>query len=203
MSSAISSSSSLSQFSASKVWYALVPLLLLMLATRSSHFATAWSLPDASRAVFFLGGFYLARKYFAVFIGTAIAMDFLSMALGGSRACLSPGYPLIVPAFALLWFGGHLLSSNQELRKVEGRDLMFFVKAAAYWWVCASLAYAMTGAGYYFLSGKFADPTLGGWFERLQTWYAMFVAQPMLYLVAAAVVHFAVTQATRARTAHH
>lgn len=194
MNNAISSSPSLSQFPASKVWYALVPLLLVMLATRSSHFATAWSLPDASRAVFFLGGFYLARKYFGVLIGTAIAMDFISMALGGSRACLSPGYPLIVPAFAVLWFGGEML------RKVQSRDVLFFAKAAAYWWVAATIAYAMTGAGYYFLSGKFADPSLSGWFERLQTWYAMFVAQPMLYLVVAAVVHFAVTQVTRERS---
>lgn len=198
MNSAISSSTSLSASSsqsASNAWYALVPLLLLMLATRSSHFASAWSLPDASRAVFFLGGFYLSRKYFGVLIGTAIAMDFISMALGGSRACLSPGYLLIVPAFAALWFGGELL------RKVVGRDLMFFVKAAAYWWVAASISYAMTSAGYYFLSGKFADPSLIGWIERMQNWYAMFVAQPMLYLVAAAVVHFAVTQVTRTRSA--
>lgn len=188
------SSSSYSQFQASKAWYALIPLLLLMLATRSSHFAGAWSLPDASRAVFFLGGFYLARKYFGVLLGTAISMDFISMALGGSRACLSPGYLLLVPAFAGLWFGGEML------RKVENRNAMFFVKAAAYWWVAATIAYAMTNAGYYFLSGKF-DPTFSGWLARMQTWYALFVAQPMLYLIAAAAVHWVVTQATRTRLA--
>jgi hypothetical protein len=105
MNNAVSSSPSFSSFAATKVWYALVPLLMLMLATRSSHFASALSLPDASRAVFFLGGFYLARKYFGVLLGTAIAMDFISMAMGGSRACLTPGYLLIVPAFAVLWFG--------------------------------------------------------------------------------------------------
>lgn len=192
MNNAVSSSPSFSSFAATKVWYALVPLLMLMLATRSSHFASALSLPDASRAVFFLGGFYLARKYFGVLLGTAIAMDFISMAMGGSRACLTPGYLLIVPAFAVLWFGG------EWLRKANSRDFMFFVKAVAFWWVCASISYAMTSAGYYFLSGKFADPSLPVWFARMQTWYAMFVAQPMMYLIAAAVVHFGATRASSA-----
>ena len=38
-------------------------LALLIAATRFSHTGTAWLPPDASWAVFFLGGFYLAREW--------------------------------------------------------------------------------------------------------------------------------------------
>jgi hypothetical protein len=36
-------------------------LLTLLLATRGHHFASAFSLPSASWAVFFLAGFYLTK----------------------------------------------------------------------------------------------------------------------------------------------
>ena len=39
-----------------------VALATLMAATRFNHFGSAVSLPDASLAVFFLGGLYLSRS---------------------------------------------------------------------------------------------------------------------------------------------
>ncbi|MBM3153552.1 MAG: hypothetical protein FJZ96_15320, partial [Chloroflexi bacterium] len=43
-------------------------LLAVMLATRFHHFGDALHLPDASWALFFLAGFYLARVWLPVLL---------------------------------------------------------------------------------------------------------------------------------------
>ncbi len=179
----------------SNALYKFIPLALLMLATRFYHVGSAWHLPDASWAVFFLGGFYLARKFFPLLVLEAVAIDLTFFAMGGSQYCLSNAYGFQLPAFAALWFGGALL------RKNTARDVMFFVRGVAYWWVAASVAYLCTNASFYFLSGKHADPTLANYFSHAKIWYAMFVTRPMLYLIVAVLVHFAVVQAARLRLA--
>lgn len=173
----------------------LVSLMLLMLATRFFHVGSAWRLPDASWAVFFIGGFYLSRKYFLLLLIEAVAIDFAFFVMGGSQYCLSAAYAFQVPAFAVLWFGG------ESLRKIEARDAMFFVRGVAYWWVSASAAYLFTNASFYFLSGKASDPTIVNYFSHAQIWYAMFITRPMLYLILAAMTHFAIAQAQRWRLA--
>ena len=180
---------------ASNPLYALLPLMVLMAVTRFHHIGSAWHLPDASWAVFFLGGFYLSRRYFPLLLAEAVAIDFIFFAMGGSRYCLSAAYGFLVPAYAALWFGGELL------RRVELRDVMFFVRGAAYWWVSASLAYLFSNASFYFLSGKAADPSIVNYFAHAKIWYAMFVTQPMLYLVVAALAHFTAAQVSRLRLA--
>lgn len=180
--------------------YTLLPLMLLMVATRFYHIGSAWHLPDASWAVFFLAGFYLARKYFVLLLVEAVAIDFIFFALGGSQYCLSSAYGFLVPAYAALWFGG-LLLREEGLRKIETRDLMFFMRGAAYWWVSASLAYLFTNASFYFLSDKAVDPTIASYFSHAKIWYAAFVSRPMIYLVATVLAHFAAVQASRLRLA--
>ena len=44
-----------------RMWLVVAGLILVMAATRFNHFGSAVSLPDASFAVFFLCGLYLAR----------------------------------------------------------------------------------------------------------------------------------------------
>src|SRR3972149_10428042 len=59
-------------------------LALLMAATRFHHFGSATHLPDASLAVFLLGGFYLSRAgWFAGYLTGAALIDYLAMAYGG------------------------------------------------------------------------------------------------------------------------
>lgn len=169
----------------------LLPLLLLMLATRFHHIGSAWHLPDASWAVFFLGGFYLRRAQFPLLIAAAVAIDFSFFALGGSTYCLSVAYGFLLPAYAALWFAGEWLSRQRE------HNARFFALAAACWWVSASVAYLLSNGSFYWLSGRAVDPSLGHYVAQAQIWYAPFVARPMFYLIGAALVHFSVVQARR------
>lgn len=180
--------------------YRFIPLALLMLATRYFHIGSAWHLPDASWAVFFLGGFYLRRALFAVLVVEAVAIDFAFFALGGSTYCLSAGYWFLLPTYAALWFAGRMLA-NTGLAKIPQYNARFFALAVAYWWVAASTAYVISNASFYWLSGKAVDPSLSHYIEHAQIWYSAFVSRPMIYLLAAALVHFSVVQMQRSRAA--
>lgn len=172
-----------------------LPLALLMLATRFHHIGSAWHLPDASWAVFFLGGLYLRRAAFGLFAVEAVAIDFAFFAMGGSTYCLSSAYPFLLPAYAALWFAGERLSRFTE------HNMRFFAVAACYWWAAASVAYLLTNGSFYWLSGKAAESSLSGYIQNASIWYSAFVTRPMLYLIVAAITHAAFVQMQRARLA--
>ncbi|WP_411014310.1 hypothetical protein, partial [Salmonella sp. s50237] len=73
----------------------LLLLAVLMAGTRADHFGP---LPDASWAVFFIGGFYLAawtRAAFPALMALAVAVDWLVISASGQsfwqHYCVSPG----------------------------------------------------------------------------------------------------------------
>ena len=88
-------------------------LAALMAATRMNHFG---AMPDASWAVFFLGGAWLARDTrwaFPALMALAVLVDYLVIRAAGldfwSHYCVSPGYWFLLPAHLSLWAGGALL----------------------------------------------------------------------------------------------
>ncbi|MEY4358035.1 MAG: hypothetical protein RL469_1361 [Pseudomonadota bacterium] len=85
----------------------LMALVLLMGATRLGHFGEYASPPDASWAVFFLGGLWLRKlRIFALFFGLAFATDLAAVALGTPADCFSPAYAFLIPAYGALWVAG-------------------------------------------------------------------------------------------------
>lgn len=87
-------------------------LALLMGLTRLGHFSELSRLPDASWAVFFLGGLLLRdARLFVAFLGLAWAVDIAAVALGTPADCFSIGYAFLVPASAALWWSGRASSA--------------------------------------------------------------------------------------------
>ena len=84
-----------------------VPLAIgfvaLMIATRFHHFGTALHLPDASMALFFLGGLWPRRHLaFAAFMALAVLLDWVSVSYAGvSDFCVTPAYSFLLPAYAV------------------------------------------------------------------------------------------------------
>ena len=65
-----------------------VLLALALFATRMEHFGTPVSLPDASLAVFFFAGLWLAhRSAFLLLLGVAVATDYYAFARSGVSGC--------------------------------------------------------------------------------------------------------------------
>ena len=85
-------------------------LALVMAATRANHFG---AVPDASWAVFFASGVYLAghqRWAFPALMALAVLVDYLVITASGlsfwTHYCVSPGYWFLLPAHAALMAAG-------------------------------------------------------------------------------------------------
>ncbi|PWB58535.1 MAG: hypothetical protein C3F18_02285 [Nitrosomonadales bacterium] len=162
-------------------------LVLLMALTRSHHWAALHSLPDASWAVFFLAGVYLRSLWIApaLMLGAAL-IDYAAITWGGvSSFCISPAYWLLVPAYASLFLAGRVYARHHRLAWSALPWLLVFTLAGA---LAAEL---FSSGGFYFLSGKFAEPGLGEFIPRLVKYFPRMLSTMAAYLGLAALIHIA------------
>lgn len=189
-----------------------VILALVMTATRVNHFA---ALPDASWAVFFVGGFYLSadrgapfgvfgggsvRWAFPLLIALAVLIDFVVITSAGidfwSHYCVSVAYWFLLPAYFAMWLGGALLR-----RMYTGLGLRELGALAALLVASVSICYLVSNGSYYWLSdtwmagGKLRS--FGGWLENLGDWYVPYLRTSAMYVAIAAALHVGVVIAAR------
>ncbi|MGE0081935.1 MAG: hypothetical protein AB7U81_11615 [Thiohalomonadaceae bacterium] len=175
----------------------LVTLVLAaaMALTRSHHFADLVHLPDASWAVFFLAGFYLASgRAFAALLALAVISDFAAITFGGvSDFCISPAYGFLVPAYGMLFLAGRWYGGRYRLTLATLSALLVSVFSGTL--ACELLS----SGGFFFFSGRFADP---GWSEfghRLALYFPGALESVMLYLGMAMLVHVTLTMSAKRR----
>jgi hypothetical protein len=177
----------------------LLILSLGMLATRFGHFGSRWSLPDASWAIFFAGGFYLSRYWrssFAWLTILAVSIDLTIINFYGvSNYCVTAAYAFNLPAYAVLWLGGVWLQ-----RHVRG-ELADLVRLSASAFIAVSACFAITNGSFYWLGGRVRGMSLAGWFENFGDWYASYLGNALLYIAIAAVLHVAFRPDARAANA--
>jgi hypothetical protein len=155
-----------------------------MLLTRGSHVLTQISLPDASLALFLLGGLLLKRwAWFAAFFGLATFIDFGAAALDPVQGfCLTNGYWGLIPSYAALWFGGLWLSKQANAFS----PLRFAVVSLG----ATFAAFVLSTQTYYLFSGRFPAQGLveslkHGW-EYLPDWMGVNAAYFGLVLMVVA-----------------
>lgn len=175
-------------------------LVLVMAATRVNHFG---ALPDASWAVFFLGGFWLrgsARWAFPLLMAEAVLVDFFVITGQGqdfwSHYCVSVAYWFLVPAYFSMWLGGSWLA-----RHVHALDLRAFGLLAGSLVVAASVCYLISNGSFYWLSNSVPQPrSFGAWGANLADWYLPYLRTSAIYVAIGAVLH--VTVASLVSTLH-
>ena len=163
-------------------------LTLVMALTRSHHWATLHSLPDASWAVFFLVGVYLRALWIvpALMLGAAL-IDYVSITwFGVSGFCVSPAYWFLVPTYAALFLAGRVYSRHHSL---SWSSLPWLLGCAL---VGAALAELFSSGGFYFFSGRFAEPGLSEFVSRLVKYFPGMLSTMVTYLGLAAVIHIVV-----------
>lgn len=158
-------------------------LAVLMAATRFNHFGSAVSLPDASFAIFFLGGLYLARyarvstAAFIMLILEAGSIDFYSTSIQGvSDWCMTPAYWFLIPTYGSLWLAGRWFALRHTL---EGRGLVWLAFTA---WAASSFAFIFSNAAFYMFSGNFADMSAVEYMSRVTQYYGSYVSAALLYI---------------------
>lgn len=166
-------------------------LVLMMLLTRSHHWASIHSLPDASWAIFFLLGVYVRALWVVpALIAASVVIDYVAITWGGvSDFCVSPAYWLLIPAYAVLFAGGRFYARGHRL------SVMGLLRLVGVALIVVAVAQLLTTGGFYFFSGRFADPTLAGLMLRLEKYFPPMLGTFALYLGVAVAVHLAVAAA--------
>jgi len=160
-----------------KKYLTLFSLMLLMALTRSSHFGSAFSLPEASLAAFYLAGIFSGGLMsFVVLLVEAGLLDYISITqFNVSDYCISPAYVFLIPTYATLFIAGKWSAkyASFSLRDVA-MQLTYIV-------VASSIAFLISNGSFYFLSGKFADLSWLQYSERVAQYYSPYVSSTLIY----------------------
>lgn len=169
----------------------LLALAVLLVLTRSHQFG---ALPDASWAVFFLGGCHLraqTRWAFVLLMALAALVDAVVISASGldfwQHYCVSPAYGFLLPAYFSLWLAGAWLAPRLQRR--WGGDTLLQTALALL--LGHGLCYLISDASFYWLGGRMPDPDPGVWLRQLPRWYPSFLASTVLYVVPGMALHAA------------
>ena len=132
----------------------IVSLAIVMFLTRGSHITTLYALPDASLALFLIGGIYLKQvRFFIALFLVGLFIDFGAAALDPKLGfCLTRGYWGLIPTYAVLWVCGFYLNQRERLQK-----LSVFIPIVS---IAIVLAFIISTQTYYLFSERFGNPNL-------------------------------------------
>jgi len=161
-------------------------LAAAMWLTRSHHFATLTSLPDASWAAFFVAGLLGTRwPVPAALLLNAVVIDYLALLGGVSDYCVTPAYPFLAPTYFALWAAGSwaALQPPASARSIARTALALAIGVAA--------AFLISNASFYALAGYFdAMPALR-YAESVARYFPSFLESTAIYTLVAVLVSFA------------
>lgn len=169
------------------IWV-VAALVSLMAMTRYNHFGSSVSLPDASYAVFFLGGLYLGRMrsalaVLALLLVEAVLVDYYAINFRGVSAwCVTSAYGFLVFAYASLWFVGRWYAPRHNLT-AKGLLGLFAAAAAA-----GSLAFVIANVSFYLLAGYFGSMSVTEYISRVAHYYVSYVEVAVIYIGCAVIV---------------
>lgn len=164
----------------------LLALMALMLATRYHHFGTVLHLPDASMAIFFVAGFYLAGTVaLPLLMLEAGLIDYIAITMAGvSDFCVTPAYSMLVVAYGVLWYGGAFYA-----RKFYRPQRSAVLPAALVALASCLLSFLVSNGSFYWIGGHQADLSLAGAVASFLKYMPSFVSVAMAYIAAFGVVH--------------
>ncbi|MFT4249338.1 MAG: hypothetical protein QM581_15110 [Pseudomonas sp.] len=172
-----------------------IALMIVMVATRFNHVGAWLHLPDASMAVFFLGGLYLRSHWrFGVLLVLAFAVDWAAIELAGvSDFCVTAAYAALPVAYGVLWYAGRGFASR----------LVATPAVLALAWgigvIAAALSFLISNGAFYWLGGRYAEPHLAEYLARAWQWGPLFVRTSAGYLAAALVLHYFIARVGASR----
>lgn len=152
-------------------------LAALLAVTRVGHFGSTVSLPDASLAVFLLGGLWLGGRghglgyelgYFAALMTLAFGIDvYLAQTAVQAGWCLTPAYGGLVLTYALTWGAGRFMARQQGLTSLRFALLSLGTVAAAFllsnlsFWAFSGYFGELGGVDYASAVARYFPPYLG------------------------------------------
>ena len=148
--------------------YIFVFLGLVMLLTRGDHLLTSVSLPDASFALFLIGGMLLKKpKWFISLFILSVVIDLATLATNSAyQIPINFGYWGLLPSYGIMWFFGLCIANTNN-----------FLKFMAFGVIATLMTFVISTQTYNLLSGTFPDITIR---ESIQTGWE-YLPQSFIY----------------------
>jgi hypothetical protein len=166
-------------------------LVLAMALTRFNHFGSSVAMPDASLAVFFLGGLFLAkfsgaRWVFVALLMEAALVDYFAITMDGvSDWCVTSAYGFLAFSYGAMWYAGSWFAPRHTL---TARNLLGLFTIAA---VASTLAFVIANVSFFLFSGRFAEMSAYEYISRVAQYWWSYVAIALLYVACAVAIQMA------------
>jgi len=143
-------------------------LFLLMALTRGSHLLTSVSLPDASFALFLIGGMLLKKpKWFISLFVFSVVIDLVTLSMNITyQIPINIGYLGLLVSYGIMWGFGSRIANTKS-----------FFKFVAFGVIATLIAFFISTQTYNLLSGTFPDITIK---ESIQTGWE-YLPQSFIY----------------------
>ena len=170
--------------------YLFGSLIFLMLLTRGDHFLSSISLPDASFAIFLIGGMLLKKpKWFISLFMLSFVIDLVT--LSNNTAYQIPinfGYWGLLPSYGIMWFFGLRIANTKS-----------FLKFAGFGVIATLITFVMSTQTYNLLSGTFPDITIK---ESIQTGWE-YLPQSLIYTMSYLLAYWGIQSLFKRRFVSH
>ena len=151
-----------------KKYLLLAVLVFLMALTSNSHSLTSLNFPDATFAIFFIGGYSFKNiRWFSFFLLLSTLIDAISSLISPSmNLWQNISYFGVMSAYGALWLGGFHSAKNKLS--------IYFLTGSM---ISTAIAFVISTQTYNLLSGTFPDITIK---ESIQTGWE-YLPQSFIY----------------------
>ena len=151
-----------------KKYISISVILFLMALTRGSHLLTAISFPDASFALFLVGGMLLKKpKWFISLLTFSFVIDLVTLSMNNTyQIPMNVGYLGLLASYGIMWFFGSRIANTKS-----------FLEFAALGIFSTLISFVISTQTYNLLSGTFPDITIK---ESIQTGWE-YLPQSFIY----------------------
>ena len=158
---------------------AFTVIFLIMVLTRGSHLLTSISLPDASFALFLIGGILLKKtKWFISLFAFSFAIDLVSLSINSAyQIPINTGYLGLLPSYGVMWFIGLRIANTKS-----------FIKFTVLGALATLIAFLISTQTYNLFSGTFPDITIK---ESIQTGWE-YLPQSMIYTMSYLIAYWGI-----------
>ena len=151
-----------------KKYFSISAILFLMVLTRGAHLLTSVSLPDASFALFLVGGILLKKpKWFISLFILSVVIDLATLSMNNTyQIPINLGYLGLLASYGIMWFSGSRIANTKS-----------FLEFAAFGVISTLITFVISTQTYNLLSGTFPDITIK---ESIQTGWE-YLPQSFIY----------------------
>ena len=173
-----------------KKYFSISAILFLMVLTRGAHLLTSVSLPDASFALFLVGGILLKKpKWFISLFILSVVIDLATLSMNNTyQIPINLGYLGLLASYGIMWFFGLRIANTKS-----------FLEFAAFGVISTLITFVISTQTYNLLSGTFPDITIK---ESIQTGWE-YLPQSFIYTMTYLIAYWGIQSLFKRQFASH